>query len=111
VQKQIRLMADYGAYPLWDLDPESIGPINPADLPLKMETLLALRKWSEKYQAQLNIADPARSETFNARELKEFEEEGLGLWRLLREELQPEYEIEYFSESKQRSIKTPEEPG
>jgi hypothetical protein len=102
-------MAEYSAYPLWSLEPTSPGPIDPAKLPLQQETLSRLLSWSEKYQAQLNLADPASSNFLQGEERLAFEEEGIRLWLQLRKELSPMYEVEYFSESLGKLLKDPSE--
>ena len=107
--KRIKLMAEYSAFPLWIVEPTSPGPIDPKKLPLQQETLAQLTAWSEKYQSQLNLEDPANSNFLQGRELLEFEEEGVRLWLRLREELSPEYEVEYFSESLDKILKDPNE--
>ena len=107
--KRIKLMAEYSSYPLWSLDASSSGPINPADLPLTKETLFLLQSWSDKYESRLNIHDPAKSNFFSQDERLEFEKEGVRLWLRLREELSPDFEIEYFSEITRKSLKDPSE--
>lgn len=107
--KHIKLMAEYSAYPLWSLEDESIGPINPEVLPLKQEIILQLMKWAEKYDAQLNIVDPTQSNWFNEQELLEFEKEGVYLWMQLRKELGSEFEVEYFSEKLHKHLRDPSE--
>jgi hypothetical protein len=102
-------MADFSAHPLWDQEPSSVGPIDPASLPLKPETILMLQKWSDKYNNQLNIRDFKNSNWFTPEERLEFDNEGVGLWLRVREELYPEYKVEYFSEVMQRHLKDPGE--
>jgi hypothetical protein len=107
--KHIRLMAEYNGHSLWNLDPSSLGPIDPEVLPLKRETVLRLLKWSEKYNNHLNWDDPAKTKPWMPEELREFEEEGVRLWLMLREELYPEFEVEYYSEAMHRHLKNPSE--
>lgn len=92
-------MADYGCYPLWVYDEsgEFDNP-DPAKLPLSVETVARLKRWSQSYDASLNRKDPASSGFANQEEDEAFEQEGISLWRKLREELGHEYDVEYFSE-------------
>jgi hypothetical protein len=57
----IKLMADYFSYPLWGLDNDNIGDINPHELPLSEETIAKLEQWSQIYNNILNCDDPASS--------------------------------------------------
>jgi hypothetical protein len=102
-------MAEFGSYPLWGMGPHSLGPIDPAVLPLMSETLERLQSWIDQYQAQLDKTDPANSSMMQGQALVAFDEEGAELWRKLREELSPEYEVAYFSERLHRVLSTPEE--
>lgn len=107
--KRIKLMAEYNSHPIWSMETDSLGPIDPATLPLTQETIVRLRLWVDRYQAQLNMADPANSAFLQGKELVEFEEEGIRLWLKLREELGPEYAVAYFSERLRRLLDNPEE--
>jgi hypothetical protein len=106
---RIKLMTDYCAYPLWGLDPENIGDINPESLPLSWSTLKRLEVWSNTYNNILNWDDPASS-TFPSQEsLEEFEQDGISLWLQLREELAPEYEVFYKSQLHKQLFTNPQE--
>ncbi|MCC5599305.1 hypothetical protein LC653_21570 [Nostoc sp. CHAB 5784] len=95
--EKIKLMADYGCYPLWWVSPE-IGNINPETLPLIQETIKRLDKWEEIYNATLNWQDPTNSPDLSAEVEAAFEEEGISLWKQLQTELAPNYQVVYFSE-------------
>ena len=43
---KIKLMPDYCCHPLWGIDADNIGNINPATLPLSQETIKRLEKWA-----------------------------------------------------------------
>ncbi|MEH2291751.1 MAG: hypothetical protein V7K31_01120 [Nostoc sp.] len=45
--EKIKLMADYGCYPLWWVSPEKVGNIDPETLPLIPETIKRLNKWKK----------------------------------------------------------------
>ena len=99
--KKIKLQADYGCWPLWDVD-------NPSNLSLEKfklsETLHArLGKWVEEYNQQLdwdNLGDPtplSPGEGAARRVWYEiFLKEGALMWLELRKELADEYEVSYF---------------
>ncbi|KYC42210.1 hypothetical protein WA1_19695 [Scytonema hofmannii PCC 7110] len=102
--EKIKLMADYGCYPLWWVDSEKVGDIDPATLPLSQETISRLEKWAEVYDAKLNWDDPASS-SFLSNDAKDaFEEEGISLWKQLQKELASTYEVIYFSEKLRKVI-------
>ncbi|MEH2330961.1 hypothetical protein [Nostoc sp.] len=96
--EKIKLMADYGCYPLWWVSPEKVGNIDPETLPLIPETIKRLNKWEEIYNAKLNWEDPANSLDLSEEAEAAFEEEGISLWKQLQTELAPNYQVVYFSE-------------
>jgi len=97
-------MSDYCSYPLWGLDDDNIGDIDPKSLPLSETTIQRLEKWADIYDAILNWDDPASS-GFASQEAKEaFEQEGISLWLQLRKELSSDYEVLYFSNRLQREV-------
>ena len=95
---KIKLMADYGCDPLWWADPDKVGNIDPAKLPLSQETINHLRKWATAYNATLNWQDPGNSPDLSPEAAAAFEQEGISLWKQLQKELAPNYEVIYFSE-------------
>jgi hypothetical protein len=56
---KIKLMADYGCYPLWWVSGDLVGNIDPAKLPLSHETINRLYKWAAVYNTTLNWDDLA----------------------------------------------------
>jgi hypothetical protein len=107
--QRIRLMADYQAHPLWWDDRDHVGDIDPASLSLSEHTRLRLAQWQEQYDRQMNWDDPKASAFFDEQEQKVFELEGIQIWKLLRTELSPDYEVWYFSESSGRLIESPDD--
>ena len=100
-------MADYGCFPLWEKDPDTIGDIDPTTLPLRQKTIERLGKWADAYDATLNIDDPASS-GFSSLEAQEaFEQEGISLWHQLHKELTPKYAVFYFSERLGKHLTNP----
>lgn len=96
--EEIKLMPDYGSYPLWWVGSDKVGDIDPASLPLSRETVDRLYRWAEVYNATLNWDDPTDSPGFSNHETEEaFEREGLALWKQLQGELSPRFKVYYFS--------------
>lgn len=98
-------MPDYQCFPLWDM--EEPDNIDPRDLPLKKDTINDLFQWAEKYDAILNWDDPALSGFKNKEESNNFEKEGIRLWLLLKEQLNPDYEVYYKSQKLHKVISDP----
>jgi hypothetical protein len=105
----IKLMPDYCSYSLWGIDPDNIGDINPASLPLSKKTITRLEKWAATYDEILKWDDPASSGFATVEEAEKFEREGLDLWHQLREELAPNYAVRYFSQKLRKVINNPGE--
>ncbi|MGS4820179.1 hypothetical protein ACN4GA_14285 [Raoultella terrigena] len=95
--KKIKLMADYQCHPLWGVTPEELGDISPEKLPISSGLKSSLEEWAKRYDAILNIDDPASSGFKNKEEEKLFIDDGYKLSQRLREELGNEYEIIYHS--------------
>lgn len=99
--RRLRLMADYGCWPLWGMDGDDIGNIDPATLPLTPETRERLDRWAQSFDAMLDLDDPASSRFASPGDVARFEAEGRALWAALRLELGEGCEVHYFSESGQ----------
>ena len=104
MKEKIKLMADYGCYPLWWVSSEKLGDIDPETLPLSQQTINRLEKWAEMYDAKLNEDEPILSSFSSNEELESFEEEGINLWKQLKKELATNYEVVYFSEKLRKII-------
>jgi len=107
--QQIKLMADYQSYPLWWAGPHAPGNIDPRILPLKPETVLLLKKWAGIFDSWMDLRDPASSAEPTHEQVTAFEEEGVRLWKQLRAELSPGYEVFYKSIKLARVLKNPDE--
>lgn len=107
--KHIKLMAEYGGFVLWGEDPGDMGAIDADDLPLQPETRFRLKRWAAVYDAMLNWEDPGNTPPWPPEVSHWFDQEGFALWRILREELGPEYEVSYYSRKRQRLFTDPEE--
>ena len=95
-------MTDYSSYPTWwhktDLDGETlVGDFYPKLLPLSAKTIQRLMSWQVTYDAILNWEDPRLSGFSTPEDAEAFEEEGIALWHIVREELKPDYHVAYFS--------------
>ncbi|MGM3305356.1 hypothetical protein ACSQ6I_05095 [Anabaena sp. WFMT] len=101
---KIKLMADYGCYPLWWASSDKAGDIDPETMPLNEETISRLEKWADIYDARLNWQDPANSPDLSPEEEAAFEQEGISLWKQLQKELAPNYEVIYFSEQLRKVV-------
>ncbi len=109
MKKTIKLMADYQCYPLWWVDPELVGNIDPAKLPLSQETLERLSNWASAYDATLNQDYPPDSGFASEEDAQAFEQEGINLWQQLQKELAPDYEVLYFSEQLRQLLTHPDQ--
>jgi hypothetical protein len=102
-------MSDYGCFPLWWAEDNSVGNIDPTTLPLKEETIHSLSNWEESYNKQINWDDPSSSLDLSDDEIEDFEKHGISLWNQLREELLLEYEVLYFSRRLNKLLLKPSE--
>ncbi|KAB8141083.1 hypothetical protein F8S13_21445 [Chloroflexia bacterium SDU3-3] len=93
MKQTIRLMPDYGCWPLWWMNGD--GDIDPHTLPLTSETVERLIYWSDTFDASLNRDDPASSAWPNKETYEAFENEGYQLWLILRQELVHTYIVFY----------------
>ena len=91
--QELRLMAEYSAWPLW----RDGGDVDPATLPISSDLRDRLRGWSQRYDAILNRHDPASSGFPSPEAELAWEEQGRRLWRDLQDELGAEYVVSYFS--------------
>ena len=107
MKKKIKLMADYGCDPLWGVEFDDIGDIDPTTLSISETTIKRLQKWVKSYEESLNWSDPDDSLPLSEQELITFEEEGINLWLKLIEELGENYEVIYFSELHQKTFDNP----
>jgi hypothetical protein len=109
MKRKIKLMPDYQCHPLWWCAPEPPGNIDPATLPLSARTVSELERWARAFDERLDFDDPATQRALPPEAVRAFEQEGLRLWRRLREELSPGYEVSYRSETWGRLFTDPEQ--
>lgn len=91
--RTIKLMADYGSFPLWEASPGEVGNIDPDDLPLSAALRQRLAEWARDYDATLNIEDPARSGFKDDASKARFKMVGAALADDLQAELGPSFSI------------------
>jgi hypothetical protein len=98
VGKVLKLMADYGCFPLWEYaDTDLIDNANPDAFPLTNELKAALQAWAGTYDKTLNDEYPPDSGFASPAAEDAFDAEGMRLWRALREQLGLGYKIVYYS--------------
>lgn len=90
--RKIKLMADYGCFPLWDVS-DGVGNINPNDLPLSPELKDLLMDWAKVFDQTLNEDYPPDSGFESQADELEFKQRAAQLAWKLREELGPEFEV------------------
>lgn len=93
--RRIKLMPDYDCWPLWGMDSDDIGNIDPSDLPLSAETISRLTDWAAQFDSWLDRDDPAASPPVPPDDAARFERDGLALWSRLQDELGPGFAVYY----------------
>jgi hypothetical protein len=91
--RAIKLMADYQCFPLWEASPGVVGNVDPKDLPISSLLQQKLMAWAEKFDATLNMEDPANSGFDSELAAGEFRQEGEVLAQRLQEELGTAYVV------------------
>ena len=107
--QKIKLMPDYCCHPLWGLDIDNIGNIDPETLPLALATIHRLKTYSAAYESGINWDYPPNSPEPTEEEIENYEQEGISLWLQLQKELAPDYEVSYFSQKTLKIISNPSE--
>lgn len=102
--QELKLMADYAAWPLWRPD----GNVDPATLPLSAHLQERLDAWAEAFDATLNRDDPRNARFPTSAAARAWNEQGRALWHDLQRELGSAYVVCYFSEA-EREILFPRE--
>jgi hypothetical protein len=93
--KTIKLMADYGCHPLWDMTPGSHGNIAPETLAISAELRQQLNRWARSFNETLDTKYPPNSGFLTTVAASKFMNEGSELAQQLRTELGDGYEIVY----------------
>ncbi|MET3444033.1 hypothetical protein ABIC94_004842 [Variovorax paradoxus] len=91
--KEIKLMADYGCFPLWKAGPGEYGNIDPRSLAISLKLQAELIRWADAFNQTLDAKYPSNSGFKNNDDELAFRRETLRLTELLRAELGPEYVV------------------
>jgi hypothetical protein len=91
---RIKLMPDYGCWPLWITGPEADN-IDPRSLPLSPETINKLESWSGMYDETLDQNYPPDSRFKTEEERRRFNLLGRELLQSLERELGNDYAVTY----------------
>lgn len=59
--KKIKLMPDYGCFPIWGMEDDNFGNIDPYSLLISKSLAEELLEWAHKYDKTLNIDEPLNS--------------------------------------------------
>ncbi|NUT18747.1 MAG: hypothetical protein HOV77_06145 [Hamadaea sp.] len=94
VMKSVKVMPEYGCYPLWLNGVD----ISPHDFPLSTELRDELLSWSEEYDSTLDIDNPADSGFVTVGQKVDFAERGKRLAERVKEELGLDWRVVYFDE-------------
>ncbi len=90
MDKLIKLMPDYGCFPLWEYAAgDLIDNADPERLPLTGDLKAALGRWASAYDATLNQEYPPDSSFPSPADEDAFEAEGLRLWKELQTQFGP----------------------
>jgi len=90
----IKFFAEYQCFPLWMAGLESVGNINPSELPISPCLLSRVNAWALKFDGTFNEDDPVSSGFESAEEELDFLHEGRELAKLLQQELGGGYVVE-----------------
>lgn len=95
-KRNLRLMADYHSYPIWEDSEHGTSNVNPVDLPISSELRDDLNKWAKQYDDTLNQDDPLQSGFPTPEAEADFKNEGVTLLDKLKIELGEGYSLSIF---------------
>jgi hypothetical protein len=90
-RRRIVVMCDYTADPVWTADRQYMLDLD--QLPLSDNTKAALRAWAQWYDTLLH-----RDFEWPAEEERAWTQESRRLWRVVADELGPDYEVGYYDD-------------
>lgn len=92
--RTVKLMPDYQCFPLsWGEGESEMGDIDPRDLALSDELVMALSDWAAAFDSILNRDDPASSRFATPQAEQAFRKTGTDLRDRLQAELGPETRV------------------
>lgn len=89
----IKLMPDYGCFPLWEASPDAVGNIDPRTLSLSASLVSELEKWAAQFDTTLNSDDPLESGFASSEQERDFATAGRQLCIKMQKELGPDFEV------------------
>lgn len=92
----LKLMADYGCWPLWHYGGPEVGNVDPAEIGVSDSLAAKLERWAASFDFHLNTSDPAAT-SWTLEESNRFEAEGRDLCRALAEEIGDRFSVVYSS--------------
>ncbi|MEL7329448.1 MAG: hypothetical protein AAGJ69_06355 [Cyanobacteria bacterium J06559_1] len=93
---KLRLAMEYGADPIWEIFEDGSDNLDHRNLPLSESLKHDLDIWSQCYLDTFDEDYPPDGGFASVAEEKAFEEEGLNLWKRLRQELDPDIQMEPY---------------
>lgn len=93
--QMIKLMADYGCFPLWD--EEDVGEIDPDDLAISAQLKADLLAWADKYDEALDPEDGTLVGFSDKVSRRLFNQQGHTLYERLKQELGAEAQVKYVT--------------
>jgi hypothetical protein len=95
--RRLRVTAEYGCAPIWDLDKNPPVNLNGTDLGLSDQLSARLEAWSERFQRTLNQEYPPFSGFETQAAAREFDDEGAHLAREIEEALGGNASVSYLA--------------
>lgn len=91
--RKLRVAADYGAFPVWDMG--AGGMVDSRRLPVSAELVAQLQAWAARYDATLNPYDPTQSGFASPDAAATFDRDGAALARDLQSALGAAFDVRY----------------
>lgn len=93
--RAIKLMPDYGCFPLWEASPNAVGNVDPRTLPLSSGLASELEQWAAQFDTTLNSDDPLESGFRSSQDEHDFADAGRQLFIKMQKELGPEFKVSF----------------
>lgn len=94
-KRTLKLMAEYGCYPIWERTETGSDNIDPSDLPISFSLQETLTDWMRQFDATFNQDDPYQSGFHTTEAQIAFKTEGEKLLGKLKMELGDSYAIDF----------------